>query len=153
LANQVSVLTTEITGATSAELERFRTAWQEGHRDEARAWIKSLTASHATLSAMSPAVAAQVLRFAAGMVLDEEDDLVQVKAWLDEARSLDPESDDLRLRAVLLSREGDRDGALALLANSPKASSQTLRAALLLEAGDIGEAEKLLDKVDTTDGE
>jgi hypothetical protein len=150
LVNQVSALSAEISGATNAELELHETWWREGRRAEVRAWLAPLLKSPAKLAAMNQAVVARVLRFAAGTALDENDDPVEAMAWLAEARALDPDGDDIRLRAVLLARGGNREAALSLLADTTAPSDQNLRAALLLEVGRLDDAEEILDVVEAT---
>jgi tetratricopeptide (TPR) repeat protein len=152
LFSQVAALTTEISGAASVDLDRFQTAWREGRRSEVRTWLKSVTTSRQRLRAMHPTVASRILRFAAAVAFEDGDDVADVETFLAEARTLDPTGDDIRIRAVLLSRKGNRDAALALLETSLTPGATNLRAALLLEAGRLSDAQTLLSSSEVVEG-
>lgn len=145
LAAQVDALSEEVSLLTAQQLERYREMWREGDRSAVRQWLDDLMSSPARLKAVKPTVAASVLRYAAGVCLDDEGALEDAETLMQEARRLDPESDDLRLRGVLLLRRGDPQGAVELLADSPSPNAQILRAAILRSVGDRTMATEVLN--------
>lgn len=144
LAVQLRELTAQLSKDTSVELERHRTALREGHLSAARAWAEDVVNTPARFRALDSPVAARVLRFAANVALDAGDvEIAEVR--IAEARSLDPDGSDVRMRAALLARRGDVPAALELLRDSPEVAAQQMRASLLLSLGRADEAETVLD--------
>lgn len=144
LLKDLEALSNNLTEALSAELDRNRNAWREGRRTEARQWVQGLAEFPERLKATDPHVGARVLRWAAGTILDEDGDLDIVRRLMEEARGLDPESDDLRLRALLAARTESAQAALDLLGDPQIAPTQLAEAAILLQLGRHDEARSIL---------
>ncbi len=136
LAKKLDALVEELSQTFAGELTSYRNAWREGRRTEARAWVRVVTEASERLKAIDPPVAARVLRWAAGTILDEDGDLDEVRRLVEEARQLDPLADDFRLRAAVVARTEGTKAALDLLGDPASAASQITKAAILLHIGD-----------------
>jgi tetratricopeptide (TPR) repeat protein len=135
LMETLETISNDLTEALSAELDRNRNAWREGRRTEARQWVQALAELPERLKASDPRIASQVLRWAAGTILDEDGELDTVRRLMEEANSLDPEADDLPLRAVLAARTESAQAALDLLGDPQRAPAQIAKASILLHLG------------------
>ncbi|MHB1330292.1 MAG: DUF4365 domain-containing protein, partial [Gemmatimonadales bacterium] len=144
LATTFKSLTDELSEATIGELNRHKSAWREGRRADARLWLDSLTRSATRLAAIDPEVAGKVLRYAAGVLLEESGDVERARSLVAEARRRDSDGPDDRLRAVLLARDGDVESALSLLAEDGTPTTQILRASILANMGRKQEAVQVL---------
>ena len=144
LAAKLEALSNDLTENLAAELDRNRNAWREGRRTEARQWVQALAEFPERLKETDANVGARVLRWAAGTILDEYGDLDIVRRLMEEARGLDPESDDLRLRAFLAAHTESAQAALDLLGDSQIASTQLAKAAILLQLGRHDEVRSIL---------
>lgn len=145
LVDHLRELTAQLSESTAAELERRRDEWREGRRTSPRAWAESWACSPARLGALSRSVAASVLRFAASLALDADEDVDVANERLTQARHLDPSASDVVLRAAILTRQGETAAAVDLLANASELPADQLRAALLLSLDRVADAEATLN--------
>lgn len=147
LRSELDSITEEISRVTEEELERHRAMWREGNRTVVRQWVDDLASSPALLAALKPSVAANVLRYAAGVTLDDDGDVEEAEALMHRAHKLDPDGDDLRLRAGLRLSRGHPQEAIELLSGSTKPDAKILRAEILREIGDPTKAIEVLDAI------
>ena len=144
LVNELSGLSGIISDETEAQLQRMRAAWREGKRTEVIAWLDEFHRNQPRQSAVAPTVAAKILRFHAGVILEQGKPVDRAKALLENARSLEPDPDDVVLQALIALRESGPEEALRCLANPKSQRQRNLRAGILLESGRPDEALKLL---------
>lgn len=151
LAAQLTDLTDIVSGETDRQVARLRQRWREGHRREVTSWLDAFAADRRRQGAVGPAVAGRVLRFHAGVLL-QQGRLGEAEARLDDARTIDPDGDDVRWRALIALRTVGVDAALGLLAGREDRASVELRAAVLLGAGRERDALAALDGLDASPG-
>lgn len=132
---------------TEKQVEENREAWREGRRKESIQWVSELKSDISVWMALDANVRAKILRFQASLVLDETHDLERAKLLADEAHALAPGDDQSRVRALIAYRESGPKEGLALLTNKEDIDSLNLRAAFLLELGDIDQSRALLETV------
>lgn len=138
----------ELTSRISADTERAltvaRQASLEGRPGEARKWVAETRSDRARWESLTPELRGRIIRFEAGLVLSCENDAGLAEKLAEQARLLSPQSDDSRLRALLVYRQAGARPALDMLAVHEDIDSVNLRAALLLELGRLGEFDALL---------
>jgi hypothetical protein len=141
LRAQLDTLAEYVSTAAEAEVEALRLAWRQGRRSEA---ITGLAALHepGRWQTFSPPLKSTVLRFESQLAL-EQDDLARAKPLADEAALLDPTAS-VRLQALIARAEHDRERALSLLQTASDKEALTLRAALLMESGQVSEGLTIL---------
>jgi tetratricopeptide (TPR) repeat protein len=147
LAAQVTQLTDLASVDAESDLARMRRAWREGRRREVDTWLERFRPDSARISTLAPAVAAAILRFRAGTLLESPGQSDDADRLLEQAHLLDPAADDRRLRALVAWRRGSLDSALAVLGDLAGAASLNLRAGILLEAEQPHAALDVLSRV------
>ena len=148
LAAHVSQLVELVSAAAESDLQLMRRAWREGRRAEVDEWLDRFRPGSPRLSTLAPAVAAAILRFRAGTFLESQEGVDEAENALEQARLLDPVGDERRLRALLIWRRGDLDGALAALGDMATVAALNLRAGILLEADNPHAALEVLKRAD-----
>ena len=138
-------LATALSTSAEKEIERLREAWREGTKQEASDWVNSIKNDSQVWMALSENVRAKLLLFEALLVLDEYGDLVQAKLLTEKARVLAPSEDQTRVLAFITHRESGPKAALDILLGKDDLDSRNLKAAFLLEGGEIAQARSVLD--------
>lgn len=144
LANQLDRLAAQVSDDTEQYLEDMRQAWREGRKGEAVRWVKDLKDDDTRWPVLSPEVKAKLLRFEASLELDTTGDVSRAKQLADEARTLAPSDNDVRLRALIAYMETGPEAAIDLLTEQEDIDSLNLRAAFLHEMGRINEGRAIL---------
>jgi tetratricopeptide (TPR) repeat protein len=144
LLARLDVLSTHVSTAAEAEIERLRLHWREGKRADAATGIARLR-EPGRWQAFPPQLQAAIARFEAQLALETED-LPRAQTLADEAEELDPAAN-LRLRALIARRRSRLDEALSILGNSNDVDAVTLKAGLLLESGRVTESQSLLERL------
>ena len=142
LRTQIEILAGHVSSAASADIEALREAWRCGKRAEVSAGVRQLKES-SRWKAFPSLLQATILRFESQLALDA-DDIANAKRLADEATAFDPDAS-VRLHSLIARAEDRRDHALELLVNATDDESTMLRAALLMEAGQVSTALSLLD--------
>jgi hypothetical protein len=108
------------------------------------------TRSGEAWSQLPPPVKSKCLRYLASAKL-QEGDIDAATAFANEADSISADGA-LAFRALLTAHEGDQNGALQLLKNASEPNALEIKAALLLQAGRLDDAESILDRLPLVDG-
>lgn len=143
--NLTSHLISLISEDAQENLERMRTAYREGRRQEVVEWIKTLKKSKWEI--LSYEAKAKVLRFEAGLELGLSGNIDKVKILANEAHAQSPEDDESRIRALIAFRERDLESALNFLQDKSDVDSLNLKAAILLEMGDRRTCQEVFENI------
>ena len=142
LRTQIETLAGHVSGAASADIEALREDWRCGRRGEATAGVRRLR-EPSRWQAFPSSLQATILRFDAQLALDA-DDLFRAKQLAHEASALDPNAC-VRLHSLIARAEDRHEHALELLVNATDDESTMLRAALLMEGGQVPNALRFLE--------
>ena len=145
LANQVEQLAARVYNETEKDLEAMREAVRQGLKEKAVKWVKDLKDNTTVWSILPSETKAKILCFEAGLVLEEDDGIARAKQLADEARALAPSYNQARIRALTAYWEFGPEKALELLSDQKDLDNVNLKAALLLNMGQVKEALKILD--------
>ena len=140
LESHITDLSRILSADAREQVERMRRAWREGRRQEVFDWLQRVEDEPRRQTALEPGAVAAVLRFQAGVLLEEHRELPRVKELLEKARAVDSQGNDSRLRALLALREEGIERALAELGGGTDDPTRIFRAGLLLDAMRAGEA-------------
>ena len=143
LYTQVETLAGHVSYDAADEVEALRDIWRRGRPAEATAGLRRLR-EPSRWQAFPASLRATICRFEAQLALDA-DDLSCAKQLAGEANALDPDAC-VRLNALIARAEDSRAHALDLLADATDQDSITLRAALLMEGGQVSGALSLLEE-------
>ncbi len=149
LGNLVDQLGTSFSEAQQSQLSAMRIAYREGRKHEVSLWLSSLRNNQAVWQIVDARVKAQVLRFAAAVALDVENNIEEATRLVDEAHLLDPTGNDRRIRAVIAAHTESLPAAVAILSDETDTDSINARASFLLQQGDLAAAHHLLEDVQT----
>ncbi len=147
LVEEFDKLGTSFSEEQQFKLSAMRTAYREGRKHEVSLWLSSLRDNQAVWKILDARVKAQVLRFAAGVTLDVDNDIQEATRLVNEAHLLDPTGNDRRIRAVIAARTDGLSVALAILSDETDTESTNARASFLLQQGDLAAAQRLLEDV------
>ena len=136
---------------TAGQLKSMRRKWKEGHKSKVMQWLKGLRNDKWPL--LSPEVKADVLLFQAGIELEEKRDIGRARELADEARTLMPSQNQIRIRAWIACHEEGPEEALSVLDNQKDIDSLNLRANFLLMLNRVEEALEVLNFEDESNGE
>jgi hypothetical protein len=138
-----------LSGDTEKTIEEMRNLWREGHREKTIAQLKSLKSDQRRWDILNNNVRAKVLRFEAGLVLDQENGLIQAKNLADQAYALDPsDKNQSKIRAIIARHEGHLDKAIEYMAGHSDVDGRNMLAALYLESGDHSSSRDVLASID-----
>lgn len=151
LESHITDLSRILSADVREQVERMRRTWREGRKQEVLEWLQRFEGDLKRRSALDPGAVAAVLRFNAGLLLEERREYSRVKELLDQARGQDPGGSDVRLRALLTLREDGIDRALAELGDASDNPTRVFRAGLLLDAMRPAEALAELAAVNTSE--
>ena len=140
LESHITDLSRILSADAREQVARMRRAWREGRRQEVFDWLQRVEDEPRRQTALEPGAVAAVLRFQAGVLLEEHRELPRVKELLEKARTVDAQGNDSRLRALLALREEGIERALAELGGGTDDPTRIFRAGLLLDAMRAGEA-------------
>ncbi len=139
---------------TAEQLKNMRKKWQDGHKsDKSKViqWLEGLRNSKWPF--LSSEVKADVLLFEAGIELEKNRDISRARELADEARTLMPSQNQIRIRAWIVCHEKGPKEALSVLDNQKDIDSLNLRANFLLMLNRVEEALEVLDFEDESNGE
>lgn len=145
LCDQIEHLATSMASDIEKQIEIVKKLWREGQREEAVEWVKNQKEDTGKWQVIPPNIKAKVLGFEARLMLSENEGIIQAKRLLSEAKSLDPTFSETRIKALIVYKENGPDAAIKYLEGMTEPESVNLRAALLLESGQIDESLKTLD--------
>ena len=151
LENQISQLSGQASEDTAEQLKRMRREWQEGHTSKVKQWLESLR--NGKWPFLSSEVKADVLLFEAGIELDENRDISRARELADEARTLMPSQNQIRIRAWIVCYEKGPEEAINVLDNQEDIDSLNLRATFLFMLGRFEEGLEILDFEDESNGQ
>lgn len=144
LLAQVETLTGLVSTAAEDKVEALRLAWRCGRRTEVVTGLSRLHDPSLWQAFPSP-LRATILRFEGQLAL-EKGDLSRAKQLANESCTLNPAAS-VRLRALIARAENHPDQALELLKEASDVDSHTLRAALLMEGGQVSGALSILGQL------
>ena len=150
LENQISQLSGQVLKDTAEQLNHMRKEWQEGHKSKVMQWLEGLR--NGKWHFLSPEVQADVLLFEAGIELEDKRDIGRVRELADEARTLMPSQNQIRIRAWIVCHEKGPEEALSVLDDQKDIDSRNLRAIFLLMLGRFEEGLEVLDFEDESNG-
>jgi hypothetical protein len=146
LINQWEQLASELSGDAEEELERMRSAWRKGQKADVLRFIEQRKSDTRRWLMLSPYVRAKRLAFEGGLRLDTGD-ISGAQYLAEEARKLADTDNEYRLRALIAYRKGELGQALHWLEARNDVESINLRAAILLEIGDLDTSRGLLKSI------
>jgi hypothetical protein len=138
-------LARRVSSDTAREIDALREAWREGRREAAIAGVARLRNDRAGWEILDGDTKAQVLRFEAGLALDEADGLRRARVLAEEARTMAPGNGDRRIGALIARKEHGPETALSVLGEPQTAEERHLAAGLLIESGRVREALRLVE--------
>lgn len=150
LVSQVEQATVRLSNATDERIELMREAWREGRRDGAVKGVQALKADSALWPFLSPEVKARLLRFEASLELDSTGNVARAKELADEAHVLAPSENEMRLRALIAYTESGPEAAFPIIDQQDDIDSLNLKAAFLLEMGQVDKGQAILNLADTS---
>ncbi len=151
LENQINQLSGQASEDTAEQLKRMRREWQEGHTSKVKQWLEGLR--NGKWPFLSSEVKADVLLFEAGIELDENRDISRARELADEARTLMPSQNQIRIHAWIVCYEKGPEEAVSVLDNQEDIDSLNLRATFLFMLGRFEEGLEILDFEDESNGQ
>lgn len=130
-------------------IEILRNTWREGYKERAENQLKVLKSDSKKWNILSNKVKSKILRFEAGLLLDNEDGLSEAKNLADQAYDLDPSDEgQSKIRALIARQENDLIRAIGYLKSKTDVDSLNMLAAFFLEAGNTSKCEETLYRID-----
>ncbi len=151
LAGQLALienLATSVSASTDKQLIEIKEVWNSGCREEAKRLLASIQSNASVWAAISASVKAEVMRFDAGIRMDEEKPFGEVEQLLNDARQLAPSPEDLRFSALLMWHRKLREEAIKSLEGVADEATVTTRSQMLLALGRNAEATSILAAAD-----
>src|SRR6266852_2755006 len=118
--------------------------WREGHGDTALEWVRQKMDDVDWWESIEADQKAELLRFRSRLEVDVAGDLALAIDLADNADALAIKAKDLRLNAFLLRAQGTPALALTVLEVATSADDLNVKVALLMESGQLDEAENIL---------
>jgi hypothetical protein len=146
--DQLSHFVTLISTETENKLNKMQRLWKEGDRETTLKWVKDTKESALIWGQINPSTRAKVISFEANLEIDINRDTKQAKILIAEAVKLDPSLDVMRTEALMKYFEDGPDVAIEYLGETQNIDCINLKAALLIEMGQVDESLELLDKID-----
>ncbi|MDR5813843.1 tetratricopeptide repeat protein [Caballeronia sp. LZ033] len=152
----LEMLTTTVAplaAALSTEIDKKLDALKARLREENPSAIVvelERTRSGEAWSRITSNVKGKCLRYLASAKL-QEGDISAATAFANEADAISVEGA-LTFKALLAAHQGDQDGALTLLESASEPNALEIKAALLLQAGHLDDAERILDELPLVEG-
>ena len=143
MLKQLDQLSGAISGQVNQQLHAMRHDWRKGRRASVRARVQDIK-NHDTWTAITAETKGQILRFEATLELQISGDVQTATQLTEEARAFAPTADDSRIRALIALKEHGTATALKLV-NVSDIDDVNLKAALLLESGDLDAAREVLE--------
>ena len=148
---QISQLLGQESENTAKQLICMRKEWQEGHKSKVMQWLEGLR--NGKWPFLSSEVKADVLLFEAGIELEEKRDVGRARELANEARTLMPSQNQIRIRAWIVCYEKGPEEALSVLDNQKDIDSLNLKATFLFMLGRFEEGLEILDFEDESHGQ
>jgi len=146
LNSQVQAFAAEFSQVVATKLEHARELSREGKTDDAYKEISELQ-SNKTWAMIENPLRAQILRFQASIVLNNEKNIGKAKDLRDQAAQLDPTGDDVALRAIIRYFAEGKEAALRELPAPANINTFNLKLGFLIESGRADDALALLNQL------
>lgn len=145
LVAKVNNLSSLINSRISGELEENRILWREGRGSNVIEWIKKVKNNSHEWNEISPDLQANIIRLEAVVNIDFYENYQLAQQLIEDAKKIDPDTFDLRIRASLELHEHGPEAALKIIGDSQDIDSICLRASLHLQLNQITVAISLLE--------
>ena len=147
-ANILEDLGEIFSGEAEKLIETLRNSWREGRLSEVNRQLVQLKSNNNRWNILSNEVKAKIIRFEAGLALDQTHDLHIVQELADQAFILDPANErQARLRALIARQRGKVDEAIQYLTTVDDVDSRNLLAACYLEIGNKAKCYEVLSSI------
>ncbi len=150
LVAQVNNLSSVVSSRISLELEENRKLWREGRGKAVIAWIRNLRDNGKEWDAIPPDLQANIIRLEAAVNIDYYENYQTAGQLIEQAKRIDPESSDLRIKASLALHQHGPQAALQVIGESQDIDSICLRASFHLQLNQITEAINFLEGVQSS---
>lgn len=144
LVATVNNLSSVINSKVSKELEDQRTQWREGNRKPVIEWIAGVKRNTEEWSAISSELRANIIRLEAVVNIDYLENYQTASELLDEAKEIDPDGFDFRIRANIAFHLHGPQAGLEIMGDKQDIDSLCTRASFYLQLSQPTEAISLL---------